>query len=350
MNMTIGNNQPSQLIKVDSKLIGGERTFIIAEIGSNHNQSLELAYQSIDSAVSVGADAVKFQSLNVNELYHHPSEEIKKLHARIDLEESWHYLLNDYCHKKGILFFSSPTYLKSIDILEGLNVPFYKLASAQIGTFPQLVRRVAQTGKPVIFSTGIVSYGELEKVVNIFADEGNSKYIVLHCNSLYPTPYNQVNLQLMDTYKQMFGCIVGFSDHTDGIYVPIAAVARGAKVIEKHFALSRSLPVPDAPYSLEPGEFKEMVNGIRAVEQSCRLSYRSEILPQENEFKQKILYRLILNKNKKKGDIVSPEDYNYLRSAQGIDCREKKALVKQLATRDLTAGDLLHHSDLIDPV
>lgn len=346
--MTKKNSAPSQLISVVNKLIGSERTFIIAEIGSNHNQSLELAYQSIDAAIEAGADAVKFQSLNAKELYYNPSDEIIKLHTKIDLEENWHYLLNDYCSKKDILFFSSPTYLKSIEILEDLNVPLYKLASAQIGTFPQLVRKVAQTGKPVIFSTGIVSYAELERVVNIFTEEGNSKYIILHCNSLYPTPYDQVNLQLMDTYKQMFGCIVGFSDHTDGIYVPIGAVARGAKVIEKHFALSRSLPVPDAAYSLEPDEFKAMVKGIRAVEQSCGISYRSEILPKENEFKQKILYRLIINKDKKKGDIVTSEDYQYLRSPFGIDCREKKAMTKQLAARDMAAGEILKLADLID--
>ena len=338
----MSNTNPSKIITVSNKTIGGNQTFVIAEIGSNHNQSLELAYQSIDAAVEAGADAVKFQSLNIKELYYKPSKQIVELHAKIDLEEKWHYLLNEYCSKRNVLFFSSPTYLKSLDILEDLNVSLYKLASAQIGTFPQLVRKVAKTGKPVILSTGIVSYAELENVINIFIEEGNPNYIILHCNSLYPTPYEKVNLQLINTYKQMFGCVVGFSDHTDGIAVPIGAVALGAKVIEKHFAISRNLPVPDAAYSLEPQEFKEMVNGIRAVEHACGIDYRSQILPQEMEFKQKILHRMGLNRKIKKGEVIFPEYYDYLRYPEGIDSRNKKALTKQIATQDLKAGVLLH--------
>ena len=150
-------------IFIDGREIGGDRAYVIAEIGSNHNQSLTLAYESIDAAVECGADAVKFQSIDIDQLYYQPSEKIKALHQKIDMEEKWHGLLSDYCQNKGITFFSAPTYLKAIDIMEEIDVPLYKLASAQIGTFPQLVEKVAATGKPVILSTGIVTTNELTK-------------------------------------------------------------------------------------------------------------------------------------------------------------------------------------------
>jgi sialic acid synthase SpsE len=332
-----------KIINIDGFPVGGPKTFIIAEIGSNHNQSLQLAYESIDAAKEAGADAVKFQSINIEELYYKPSETTVALHKKIDMEENWHKLLKDYCDKKGILFFSSPTYLRSVDILEKINVSFYKLASAQIGTFPQIVEKVAEQGKPVILSTGIVSYSELEKVVNIFRACNNDKFIILHCNSIYPTPYNKVNLQLMDVYKNMFLNPIGFSDHTDDIYIPIAAVARGAKVIEKHFAIDRNLPVPDAQYSLEPEDFARMVKGIRAAEQSIGFDTRTDIHTEENKFKQSILTRLILIKDKKADEVFKVSDFEFKRHSEGVDCRELSFILqkKGKAKCSLQKGSLL---------
>ncbi|WP_375560717.1 N-acetylneuraminate synthase family protein [Bernardetia sp. OM2101] len=335
-------------IKINEKYtIGENRVFVIAEIGSNHNQNLELAYETIDAAKEAGADAVKFQSIDVNKLYINPSKETIELHKRIDLPEKWHYLLQDYCTKKDILFFSSPTYLESIDILEELNTPIYKLASAQIGTFPQLVEKVASLQKPTILSTGLVNYGELEKVVQIFEKAGNDKYIILHCNSIYPTPFERVHLPLMDTYKTMFDCIVGFSDHTTDIFAPIAAVARGAKVIEKHFAMSRSLPVPDAPFSLEPKELKQMIKGIRATEKMLQPSVRLNIETEEQGFKSAITTRLVLNKDKKKGDSLKEDDFVFRRNTEGINCNALAFLLsnKKKYNTDIAKDDLLqnHH-------
>lgn len=332
------NNIQTEHIKIGSN----HPTFIIAEIGSNHNQSLQLAYETIDAAKEAGADAVKFQSLNVHKLYHKPSPEIVALHKRIDLPEDWHYLLKEYCDKKDIIFFSSPTYLTSINILEELNVPIYKLASAQIGTFPQLVEKVAQLGKPVILSTGIVSYSELENVVKIFKKAQNNQFIILHCNSIYPTPFDRVHLPIMNIYKQMFNCLVGFSDHTVDIFAPIAAVAQGAQVIEKHFALSRELPVPDAPFSLEPAELKHLVDGIRATEQMVQGDIRVEIQSEEKNFKEAILYRAILKKDKKKGEQVSRSDVHFLRNKVGIEAREFYLFENQKLNQDVNKNTLLH--------
>lgn len=335
-------------IIIDSCEVGGNSTYIIAEIGSNHNQSLDFAFESIDAAAECGANAVKFQSIDVNELYYQPSEQTKALHKKIDMDEEWHELLSEYCAKKGVTFFSAPTYLRAVDILEEINVPLYKLASAQIGTFPQMVDRVAATGKPVILSTGLVTMRELKSIVDIFRRNNNDNFIILHCNSIYPTPYNKVHLNIMNQYKNEFKCIVGFSDHTPGIYTPIAATALGAKVIEKHFALDRSLPVPDAPFSLEPHEFKIMVEGIRAAEQTLIDDSREELQPEEKQFKESILYRLVANKQLMSGQKVKADDFKFLRHPSGIDCRnlqkylDKKAIYKN----DFLENTLLHVDDI----
>lgn len=335
-------------INIDGREVGGKRTYIIAEIGSNHNQSLELAFQSIDAAVMCGADAVKFQSIDVGELYYQPSGKIKALHRKIDMAEEWHKILSEYCAKMGITFFSAPTYLKAVDILEKINVPLYKLASAQIGTFPQIIERVAATGKPVILSTGIVTMEELKSVVEIFKRNNNDKFIILHCNSIYPTPYDKVHLNIMKQYRDEFDCIVGFSDHTPDIYVPIAATALGAKVIEKHFALDRTLPVPDAPFSLEPHEFKRMVEGIRAAEQTLIDDRREEIQPEENQFKDSILYRLVANKILVSGETMKAEDFKFLRHPEGIDCRELQKYLERKSKykNNLSENSLLRADDI----
>lgn len=310
----------SSSIEVGDFKIGNNRTFVIAEIGSNHNQDLELAFEHIRAAKKAGADAVKFQSINVDKLYYEPTNEIIELHQKIDLKEEWHYKLNEFCKTEEIIFFTSPTYIKAIDILEEIDIPIYKLASAQIGTFPQLVRRVASLNKPTILSTGIVNYSQLNNVIKIFEEENNSKYIILHCNSIYPTPSDAVNLKLMQTYKEMFGSVVGFSDHTLDIFAPIAAVARGAKVIEKHFTLDKELPTPDAKFALEPAQFKRMTEGIRKTEKVWGDSSRVLIRESEKNFKENILTKLILKNKKNKGDDFTPEDFYFRRNIYGINC------------------------------
>lgn len=337
---------PGSTIQVGNRTIGGESIFIIAEVGANHCQSLQQAYEHIDAAKECGADAVKFQSINIDELYHQPSEATIALHKQIDFPEEWHPLVKEYCDKKDIVFFSTPTYLKSIDLLEAVDVSLYKLASAQVGTFPQLVKKVAEAGKPVILSTGLVSYSELERVVRIFNEAGNSNFIILHCNSIYPTPFHKVHLQLMETYRKMFGCIVGFSDHTEGIAIPTAAVALGAKVIEKHFVLDKSSPSPDAPISIEPPLFKEMVDAIRAVEQATAPYSRTDIYAEENAFKQKIATRLFLKADKKAGERLAESDLTFLRYTEGIDCRYMDTVTGRELKRDLAAGSVLQPSDI----
>ncbi len=324
-----------------------EKTYIIAEIGSNHNQDLSLAKEMILAAKESGADAVKFQSINVNELYFSPNEKIKELHKKIDLDEKWHYDLKDYCDKVDILFHSSPTYLKAIDLLEKLNVEIYKLASAQIGTFPQLIDAVIKLKKPTLLSTGIVSYSDLEKVVKMFNNYNHDNFAIFHCNSLYPTPYEKANLHLIEVYKSMFNKTVGYSDHTEGIYASLSAVTLGAKIIERHFTTDKNLPIPDASISILPDQFRNMVKGIRAIESALERKDRTELETEEKSFKENILYRLILKKDKNENESFCLDDFEYKRHPQGIDCRDLDFIIKNMQTScKLTKGQLLTWSKI----
>lgn len=328
-------------IKINENIsIGGKKTFIIAEVGSNHNQSLTLAKEHIDAATEAGADAVKFQSINIDELYYRPPKKIKELHKKIDFDEKWHYELKEYSDKKKIVFFSSPTYLKAVDILEKSGVQLYKLASAQIGTFPQIIEKVAKTKKPVLISTGLVTINELINVVKLIR-RYNSKLIILHCNSIYPTPYNKVNLNLINLYAKKFNCIAGFSDHTPDIYMPIAAVALGAKVIEKHFIIDHNISTPDSALSLDHTQFTNMVDGIRATEQAIETSMRNKIQKEEKEFKEDILYRLVLNKDKRSGEIFAKSDFDFNRNNKGIDCRKLDLVLEKIPIKRIRGGTLI---------
>ena len=335
-------------MKIGSHDLSTNGAYIIAEIGSNHNQDKNLAFDTIDAAIDCGANAVKFQSINIDKLYFKPTPKIIELHKKIDLKESWHYELKSYCDKKGIDFFSSPTYLSSIDILEEINVPLYKLASAQIGTFPQLVKKVISIGKPVIFSTGISTVSEIKNVISIFKKHNNNKYILLHCNSIYPTPYKKVNLNCIPMYKSLFGSPVGFSDHSDGFITSVGAVALGAQVIEKHFVLDKSVDVPDAPFSLEPKNFKLMVEYLRIVEKTIGINPREDIEEEESGFKKSIITRLILKGKSTEGDYLKEDDFLFLRSASGISCTELNKLIKKKAkySKNISKQRELHESDI----
>lgn len=332
----------------DKAVIGGERTFIVAEIGSNHGGDFARAKDSISAAAEVGADAVKFQSIDLVNLYANPTPKIRALHRMIDMEESWHARLKEQCDQEGVIFFSSPTYIRAVEILEGIGVDLYKLASAQVGVFPQLVEKVAKLGKPTLLSTGLVTYGDLGCVVKTFRKCENWQFIILHCNSIYPTPPEKVCLDRMAVYRDMFGCPVGFSDHTQGIAVPLAAVARGAKVIEKHFTLSKNLDTPDASFSSEPGEFESLVKGVRAVESACMATGpRLQIEPEEQSFKDAIRYRLVLTCSKEKNDPFDFSDFEYKRHPGGVDCVNESLVVSYMrASRPINAGEILEWKKL----
>jgi sialic acid synthase SpsE len=339
----------NKTINVNGFEVGGDKSYIIADIGSNHKQDLGLAKESIDAAAESGADAIKFQSINLNKMYFNPDKNTSDFVKKLEFPEDWHQILNEYCKKRGVVFFSSPTYMSSVDLLEEIDVPLYKLASAQIGTFPQIVERVAKLNKPTIFSTGIANYNQVIKAVNIFEKAGNKKYMILHCNSLYPAPAEIVNLPLMDTYNSMFDCPVGFSDHTDGIHISTAAVAKGAKIIEKHFTLDRNFETPDSTsFAADPKEFSRLVNNIREVEKSLiKQKPRLEIQKDEEKFKNSILYRAITNKNITKGAVIKIQDIKFLRDTYGLEANDLYGKnIIGIAEKSLSENSLLTLDDI----
>lgn len=335
-------------VNVNGFEIGGNRAFIIADIGSNHRQDLELAKESIDAAVESGADAVKFQSIQLKELYLNPDKKTARFIKELEFPEEWHGILKKYCDDKGILFFSSPTYLRSVDLLEEADVPLYKLASAQIGTFPQLIEKVAALQKPTIFSTGIANYDEIIKAVRVFKNHGNDQFIILHCNSIYPTPAEKVNLQLINTYKHMFGNPVGFSDHTDGTHISLASVVLGANVIEKHFTLSRDLGTPDcSSFASDPEEFRLLTSQIRSVERAKNeFKDRMAIQNEEDGFKESIRYRIVANQDIAKGEAISDKKITFLRNVEGIDCRDVAAVIGKRASSNIQSNELISYSNI----
>jgi N-acetylneuraminate synthase len=252
--------------------------FVIAEAGVNHNGSLDLALQLVDAAKASGADAVKFQTFRANQIatrsaHKAPyqerttanSESQFEMLRRLQLDAAAHRSLINHCRKIGIQFLSSPFDMQSVDLLASMDVPLYKVPSGEITNLPFL-QHIAHKGRPVILSTGMSTLGEVEEALQVLLAAGATHLTLLHCVTEYPAPYAEVNLRAMQTLKSAFGLPVGYSDHTSGIEIAIAAVALGAEVIEKHFTLDRSLPGPDHSASLEPIELQQMVTAIRHVE------------------------------------------------------------------------------------
>ncbi|NOR77698.1 MAG: N-acetylneuraminate synthase [Methanophagales archaeon] len=262
-------------IKIGNKLIGaGEPCFIIAEAGSNHNGSLEQAKKLIDVAVASKADAVKFQIYKAESLYSRYTPEFSYLKGQnvyeliksIETPREWLKELAGYCEDRNITFLATPFDFEAVDLLDKY-APAFKIASFEI-TDLELLQYAARKGKPMIISTGMANLCEIEDAITAIKSVGTEDILLLHCNSLYPTPVEAVNLKAMETMRTAFKVPIGFSDHTLGIHIPIAAVAMGACVIEKHFTLSREMKGPDHSFAIESAELKELVRCIREVEKA----------------------------------------------------------------------------------
>ncbi|TCP57849.1 N-acetylneuraminate synthase [Tumebacillus sp. BK434] len=329
------------------------RTYILAEAGVNHNGSLDLAKQLIDAAVEAGADAVKFQTFKTEKLVSKAAEKAEyqkettgaqesqyEMIKKLELDEDAHRVLIEHCGRRGIQFLSTPFDMDSVDLLAGtFDLPRLKAPSGEITNAPLLLK-MARTGKPIIVSTGMSTLGEVETALGVLAygylggDEPSAeafqaayaaeagqrmlqeKVTLLHCTTEYPTPYGDVNLRAMDAMGQAFGLPVGYSDHTQGIAVPIAAAARGAVLIEKHFTLDRTLPGPDHQASLEPDELKAMVDGIRQIEAALGVAVK---VPVASELKNKPVARksLVAARAIAKGELFTAENVTVKRPGTG---------------------------------
>ena len=333
------------------------KTLIIAEAGVNHNGSFELAKQLVDKAAEAGADIVKFQTCkaeNVISRYADKAEYQKKTTGEADtqldmvrklmLTYEQYGQLKDYCEEKGIRFLSTAFDLPSVDYLHGIHMGLWKIPSGEITNLPLLIK-IAQLHEPIIMSTGMSTLEEVGNAVKVLKDNGATEITLLHCTTEYPAPYEDVNLKAMDTMKEAFGLPVGYSDHTKGIEIPIAAVARGACVIEKHFTLDRNMEGPDHKASLEPQELAEMIRSIRNVEQAIGDGVKkvsaSELKNQDIARKSIIAARAI-----KPGEVFTEENITTKRPGNGIDPMRWFDLLGKTAKHDYEEDYLIEKDEL----
>lgn len=329
-----------------------KHTLIIAEAGVNHNGSLELAKKLVDIAYKSGADIVKFQTAKLSSLVTKtaPTAEYQKenLHRELSQAEMLKKLLlsfddfrelSQYCKSVGIQFLSTPFDLESIDFLEEIGCPFWKIPSGEITNLPYL-ERLATTGKPIIMSTGMCTLEEVSDAVSILKQNHAGKIILLHCTTQYPAPYSEINLNAMQILQREFGVEVGYSDHTKGIEVPIAAVAMGATVIEKHFTLDREMEGPDHRASLEPDELAAMVRAIRNIELAIGTGEKK---PSESEKKNMVIARksIIASKRIKKGEVFTENNLTTKRPGNGISPMKWYEVLGTKAVRDFNEDEMI---------
>lgn len=327
------------------------KVLVIAEAGVNHNGSLEIAKKLIDAAKESGADIVKFQTAKVESLVskfapmaEYQKENTGKTESQSDMLKKLllpyedFLVLAKYCEEKGIQFLSTPFDLESIDFLVPL-VNVWKIPSGEITNLPYLIA-IARTGKEVILSTGMCTMEDVEQAIAVLRQYGAEKITVLHCNTQYPTPYEHVNLRAMDALREKFQIPVGYSDHTKGIEIPVAAVAMGAVVIEKHFTLDRNMEGPDHKASLEPHELKQMVDSIRNVEVALG---DGEKKPTLSEIPNIAVARksIVAAKKISAGEVFTEENLTTKRPGNGISPMKWFKVLGQKAIRDFEEDELI---------
>ena len=333
---------------------------VIAEAGVNHNGSIEIAKQLVDKAAEAGADFIKFQTFKSEKLVSRYARQAdyqrrnigKKsddsqlsMLKKLELSEEDHLELMDYCQKKGIKFFSTAFDLESIDYLHSLNLGLWKIPSGEITNYPY-IKKIAGYREPVILSTGMCELSDIKAAYKVLANNGIRKeqITILHCNTEYPTPYEDVNLRAMTTLKDEFKVEVGYSDHTKGIEVPIAAVALGAAVIEKHFTLDRNMEGPDHKASLEPDELKAMVSAIRHIEQALGSGHKTV---SESERKNITIARksIVAACDIKAGEIFTGENLTVKRPGNGISPMKWEEVIGLKAIRNFAEDEIIEVED-----
>ncbi len=339
-------------VKIGDRWVGeGERCFVIAEAGANHNRDLGMGKELIDVAAEAGADAVKFQTYSAETLYskHTPrfsylegvsDKETWDLIKEIELPREWQGELAAHAAARGIRFLSTPFDYGAVDELAALGVPAYKIASFEIVDLP-LIGYAAARGRPMILSTGLASYEDIADAVGACAAAGNREVILLQCASLYPAPAARMNLRAMTTLRQAFGVPAGLSDHSLGIHIAVAAAGLGASVVEKHFTLDRSLPGPDHPFAIEPGELREMIRQIREVEAALGDGRKLGPAPEEMEMHEKARRSLIAARAIPRGTTIERSMITIKRPGFGIRPKFVDLVVGRVAKVDIAEDAVL---------
>ena len=330
------------------------KTLIIAEAGVNHNGDVMMAKQLIDAAIDAGADIVKFQTFNADRqvtrtakkanyqsLTTDSQETQYEMLRRLELSEDMHRELITYCKSSNIAFLSTGFDIESINLLHSLGQECFKIPSGEITNLPYL-RHIGHLGKPIILSTGMSSMGDIEAAIDVLEQSGarRTQITILHCTTEYPTPMNEVNLRAMQSIKSAFGVEVGYSDHTVGIEVAVAAVAMGAVVIEKHFTLDRNLPGPDHQASLEPIELKQMIVAIRNIDLALGNGIKHST-PSEAKNKSVARKSLIAKCEIKAGEVFTAENIAVKRPGTGISPMRWDEIIGRYAHRNFKADELI---------
>lgn len=323
------------------------RTLIIAEAGVNHNGDMTIAHALVDAAAASGVDYVKFQTFKAENLVTKSAQKAEyqqkniadgdnsqfNMLKKLELSPENHFELIEYCKKQRVAFFSTAFDLDSVDFLASLNMPLWKVPSGEITNFPYL-RAIGRTKKPVILSTGMANLEEIEQAIGVLTRFGTppNEITLLHCTTEYPAAKNEVNLKAIETMRRHFGLPVGYSDHTQGLEIPVAAVALGAVVIEKHFTLDRSMVGPDHAASLEPHELKQMVEKIRNVEMALGNGIKE---PAKSEIPNITIARksIVASRPIKQGETLSEDNLTVKRPAGGISPMEWERVVGGVAVR-----------------
>ncbi|TBW26612.1 N-acetylneuraminate synthase [Gramella sp. KN1008] len=332
-----------------------DKVLIIAEAGVNHNGDIEKAKQLIDAAVFAGVDYVKFQTFKADKIVTKSAERASyqnqntgnkdsqyEMLKKLELSEEDHRELIKYCEARNVQFLSTGFDLDSLEFLYGLGIQLFKIPSGEITNLPYL-KKIASFGKPIVMSTGMADMEEVEDALEVLIGEGLSKdnITVVHCNTEYPTPMEDVNLRAMNSIGKQLGVNIGYSDHTLGIEVPIAAVALGASVIEKHFTLDRNEPGPDHRASLEPKELEEMVKAIRNIE--LAISGDGIKSPSKSEMKNKSIVRksIVANTEIKKGEIFTEKNLAIKRPGTGISPMKWDEILGKNSEKHYSKDDLI---------
>ena len=334
-----------RIVKIGNKKIGGKnQTYIVAEIGSNHNRDKKIAKKLIDKAAAAGVDAVKFQTFKAEKLYSKKTPKFSKdtinpfdLIKSIELPRAWHEELYKYATDRDLHFLSSPFDYEAVDLLDEVRVPAFKVASFEIVDL-ELLKYIAKKKKPIILSTGMANIEEIEEALSAIRSQRNNNIILLHCNSMYPTPVEIVNLNAIETMSKIFEIPIGFSDHTLGIHIPIAAVAKGAKVIEKHFTLDRRMKGPDHHFAIEPDELKQMVQNIRDVEKAEGTGVK-EMAKAEQEMYEKGRRSIIAAQDIPKGTKITRELLIIKRPEFGIKPKFLDNVIGKTAKKNIKSDE-----------
>lgn len=346
-------------IKIGNKWIGQNHpTYFIAEIGANFDGSIEKAKKLIDAAKAAGADCAKFQTFDTPRIVSeggfskmvlkgvHGSwgRTVSEVFKDAEFPVSWHKEISDYCAQVGIDFSTSPYFKEAVDLCVDLNVPFIKIGSGEITWLEQL-DYIARKGIPVMLATGDATMSEIDEAVRTIQKTGNKDLVLMQCITNYPSKLDSANVNVLKTYQSAFDVLTGYSDHSPGHVVALASVVLGGRVIEKHFTLNKKDKGPDHPHSMEPDEFKFMVDSIREVERAMGSTVK-EVVAEEGEtvfVQRRCLYA---NNPLKAGQVLTEDDITVLRPALGIQPKYKQVIIGKKVNKDIPAGDPLFWEDL----